>query len=209
MSLFIAEILILSDLFPERQVCRARDKLPEFHFSAYARISLQLKGIVHILPAANMARHASFHAYLFLCLLLPFSLALKFDLAAHTGHSNKYERCIRNFVAKDTLVLVTAIVDGRKGDGQQVNMHVRLSRHMDNLEESFADAVGAGRSKMQWAMNTDGRRTSLERQGWRSHLMPTRLLTFVSRTSWFRLVSCRCFFPPGTPGPPPPSQSIH
>lgn len=59
-----------------------------------------------------------------LLLLLPFSTALKFDLSAHTGHNNKYERCIRNFVAKDTLVLVTAIVGGSKGDGQQVNMHV-------------------------------------------------------------------------------------
>ena len=56
-------------------------------------------------------------------ILLPFSWALKFDVAAHTGR----ERCIRNFVAKDTLVLVTAIVDGQKGDGQQVNMHVGLS----------------------------------------------------------------------------------
>ena len=62
---------------------------------------------------------------LFLCFtLLPISLALKFDLAAHTGHSARYERCIRNFVAKETLVLVTAIVSGSKGDGQMVNMHV-------------------------------------------------------------------------------------
>lgn len=58
--------------------------------------------------------------------ILPFSSALKFDLQAHTGHNNKYERCIRNFVAKDTLVLVTAIVSGQKGDGQMVNMHVRV-----------------------------------------------------------------------------------
>ena len=64
-------------------------------------------------------------AFLFL-VVLPFSLALKFDLAAHTGHNSKYERCIRNFVGKDTLVLVTAIVDGQKGDGQMVNMHVSL-----------------------------------------------------------------------------------
>ena len=55
----------------------------------------------------------------------PLSWALKFDLAAHMGHEHKYERCIRNFVAKDTLVLVTAIVDGTKGDGQVVNMNVR------------------------------------------------------------------------------------
>ena len=59
-----------------------------------------------------------------LLLLLPVTSALKFDLQAHTGHSSKYERCIRNFVAKDTLVLVTAIVGGSKGDGQMVNMHV-------------------------------------------------------------------------------------
>lgn len=62
---------------------------------------------------------------LFLCLFIfPFSLALKFDLQAHTGHTTRYERCIRNFVAKDTLVVVTAIVGGSKGDGQLVNMHV-------------------------------------------------------------------------------------
>ena len=60
-------------------------------------------------------------------IVLPFSVALKFDLAAHTGHNSKYERCIRNFVGKDTLVLVTAIVDGQKGDGQMVNMHVSPS----------------------------------------------------------------------------------
>ena len=62
-----------------------------------------------------------------LLFLLPLTSALKFDLQAHTGHSSKYERCIRNFVAKDTLVLVTAIVGGNKGDGQMVNMHV--SKH--------------------------------------------------------------------------------
>ena len=56
--------------------------------------------------------------------LFPFSWALKFDLQAHPGHSPKHERCIRNFVAKDTLVVVTATVSGQKGDGQTVNMHV-------------------------------------------------------------------------------------
>ena len=73
-----------------------------------------------------MANLLRFSTILFSLLVLPLSLALKFDLAAHTGHNSKYERCIRNFVAKDTLVLVTAIVDGVKGDGQMVNMHVRL-----------------------------------------------------------------------------------
>ena len=71
-----------------------------------------------------MIRH-DFFSLLILSTLLPFSWALKFDLAAHTGHSAKYDRCIRNFVSKDTLVLVTAIVDGTKGDGQVVNMHIK------------------------------------------------------------------------------------
>lgn len=63
-------------------------------------------------------------AVLYCLAILPFSWALKFDLQAHTGHGSKYERCIRNFVAKDTLVVVTATVSGQKGDGQMVNMHV-------------------------------------------------------------------------------------
>ncbi|KAI9881594.1 MAG: vesicle coat component [Pleopsidium flavum] len=62
---------------------------------------------------------------LYLSVLLPVSWALKFDLNAHAGHSAKYERCIRNFVAKDTLVVVTATVAGQKGDGQIVNMHIK------------------------------------------------------------------------------------
>lgn len=71
-----------------------------------------------------------------LCLtLLPISLALKFDLQAHTGHSARYERCIRNFVAKETLVLVTATVSGSKGDGQMVNMHVS-SRNEKSQKET-------------------------------------------------------------------------
>ncbi|KAL9037457.1 MAG: hypothetical protein Q9214_005697, partial [Letrouitia sp. 1 TL-2023] len=40
-------------------------------------------------------------------------------------HSSKYERCIRNFVARDTLVIATAIVNGQKGDGQMLNMHIK------------------------------------------------------------------------------------
>ncbi|KAL6252387.1 vesicle coat component [Rhinocladiella similis] len=57
--------------------------------------------------------------------LLPFSYALRFELPAHSGHSAKNERCIRNFVTKDTLVVVTAIVSGSRGDGQMVNMHIK------------------------------------------------------------------------------------
>ncbi|KAI4170316.1 MAG: hypothetical protein LQ343_005069 [Gyalolechia ehrenbergii] len=71
-----------------------------------------------------MARLSSLLTVFLSLSLLPLSSALKFDLQAHTGHSARYERCIRNFVAKDTLVLVTAIVSGQKGDGQMVNMQV-------------------------------------------------------------------------------------
>jgi hypothetical protein len=46
--------------------------------------------------------------------------ALKFELAADSR-----QRCIRNFVARDTLVVVTATVGGHKGDGQMVNMSIR------------------------------------------------------------------------------------
>lgn len=60
----------------------------------------------------------------FFLLIVQLACALKFDLPA--GHGNN-ERCVRNFVSKDQLVVVTAIVGGQKGDGQQVNMHVRVT----------------------------------------------------------------------------------
>ncbi len=70
-----------------------------------------------------MARYLEF---LLLSLLLPLTtFALRFDLVAQSGHSTKNERCIRNFVNRDTLVVVTATVSGNRGDGQMVNMHVR------------------------------------------------------------------------------------
>lgn len=53
-----------------------------------------------------------------------FASALKFDLAARGQHENKPWRCIRNFVGRDTLVVVTATVSGYRGDGMVVNMHV-------------------------------------------------------------------------------------
>lgn len=59
--------------------------------------------------------------------LLPLVSALKFEIQAHPGHeSASKERCIRNFVAKDQLVVVTATVSGNRGDGQTLNMHVRI-----------------------------------------------------------------------------------
>jgi p24 family protein delta-1 len=68
--------------------------------------------------------------------------ALKFDLEAKHG---KNERCIRNFVAKDTLVVVTATVDGRKGDGMVVNINVRLFP----LRDTTPSVVAAVSSK-EW-----------------------------------------------------------
>jgi hypothetical protein len=65
-------------------------------------------------------------SYLLFLLSVPIVSALKFDVVSHPGHESKSkERCIRNFVAKDQLVVVTAIIDGAKGDGQVVNMDVR------------------------------------------------------------------------------------
>lgn len=40
---------------------------------------------------------------------------------------NSRVRCIRNFVAKDTLVVVTSTLDGERGDGMKVDMHVSLA----------------------------------------------------------------------------------
>ena len=61
-----------------------------------------------------------------LLLLAVGAQALKFDIQAGSGHDKHSRRCVRNFVSKDMLVVVTAIVDGFKGDGMQLNMHVRL-----------------------------------------------------------------------------------
>jgi hypothetical protein len=64
--------------------------------------------------------------HLILLVVAPLAAALKFDLHAVTPHdAAKYERCIRNFVAKDQLVVVTVNMNGYRGDGQRVDMHVR------------------------------------------------------------------------------------
>lgn len=69
-------------------------------------------------------------------LVAQLATALKFDLAATSG---KNERCIRNFVSKDQLVVVTAIVSGSKGDGQRVNMHVRILIQITGPQEGVAN----------------------------------------------------------------------
>jgi p24 family protein delta-1 len=75
-----------------------------------------------------------------LLLLAACSQALKFDLEALPSHSKHSQRCIRNFVAKDTLVVVTATIDGYRDDGMQVNMHVRAkSREGSSVDDRRAD----------------------------------------------------------------------
>ena len=66
------------------------------------------------------------------------SHALKFDLAAFQPGAGK-PRCIRNYVSKDTLVVVTATISGSKGDGQIVNIQVRAG--WDWGSELHADAA--------------------------------------------------------------------
>ncbi|KAG5919724.1 vesicle coat component [Claviceps pazoutovae] len=77
-----------------------------------------------------------------LLLLLGAAHALKFELPAFGK-----ERCIRNFVSRQTLVVVTAKVDGYKGDGMVVDMHVR-----DALGNEYGhprDIVGESRVTFQ------------------------------------------------------------
>ena len=59
----------------------------------------------------------------FLLASVSFCHALKFQLVAQ-DQRHVIPRCIRNFVGADTLVVVTAIVSGSKGDGQKVNIDV-------------------------------------------------------------------------------------
>ena len=62
---------------------------------------------------------------LLLSFLLPLISALKFDIEAHPGHESlSKERCIRNFVNNNELVVVTATSSGNRGDGMVLNMHV-------------------------------------------------------------------------------------
>ncbi|KAI0134167.1 emp24/gp25L/p24 family/GOLD-domain-containing protein [Xylariales sp. AK1849] len=66
--------------------------------------------------------------------------ALKFDLQASRSST---ERCIRNFVAKDTLVVVTSTIGGSKGDGMIVN--IKIKDAVGNEYGSAKDAVGEKR----------------------------------------------------------------
>ncbi|KAK1246625.1 hypothetical protein MKX08_000427 [Trichoderma sp. CBMAI-0020] len=87
-----------------------------------------------------------------LLLLVSAANALKFDLLAHPGgESLKKERCIRNFVGSDTLVVVTSTVDGYKGDGMVVNIHVR-----DAIGNEYGRAKDvAGESRIVFTSHAD------------------------------------------------------
>jgi p24 family protein delta-1 len=61
---------------------------------------------------------------------------LKFEVLAH--HQNRIApRCIRHFVSADTLVVVTAIVSGQKGDGQRVNIDVLPLGHQMTVDPRY------------------------------------------------------------------------
>jgi len=86
---------------------------------------------------------------------MPLVQALKFDVQAHPGHeSGSKERCIRNFAAADTLVVVTATVSGYKGDGQLLNMHVRSPEPLVIANAVTSLTSNTVRSKTPWATTT-------------------------------------------------------
>jgi hypothetical protein len=163
------------------------------------------------MPPATSRFSSIVELILILLIVLPFSQALKFDLVAHSGHSSKNERCIRNFVKKDTLVVVTAIISGSRGDGQIVNMHVsggyvaiphlllpknRMKQVLTGLAMQIKDAVGneygrpkdvAGEKRMAFTSLAD---TAFDvcfentLSGRRMHpLSPVYLLVILNRTN--------------------------
>ncbi|KAL5335851.1 WD40-repeat-containing domain protein [Aspergillus crustosus] len=83
----------------------------------------------------------------FFLLFVQLSSALKFDIFAGKG-----ERCIRNFVLQDQLVVVTAIVSGERGDGQMVNMHIKDALGNDHGRPK--DVVGETRQAFTSAGDT-------------------------------------------------------
>lgn len=103
-------------------------------------------------------------------LFVSLAQALKFDLQAHAGHEQKPWRCIQNFVGKDTLVVVTAIISGQRGDGMTVNMHVGCQSHtrahipvQEELRDLMMVLTGRflRRSRTQSVTTTESQRTSL------------------------------------------------
>lgn len=90
------------------------------------------------------------HFLLLLSILACLSAALKFEIQAQP--SGVRPRCIRNFVSKDTLVVVTATVSGTKGDGQRVNILIR-----DGLGNDYGRPKNVvGESRTAFTSHADG-----------------------------------------------------
>src|SRR5271169_3383668 len=115
-------------------------------------------------------------------LLLPLALtqALKFELFSQP-QAHVTPRCIRNFVAADTLVVVTAAVSGSKGDGQWVNIEVPPP--LTSPLSVFEKWILTFRFGILRGMIMVVQRTWRVRREWRLLLMAIRLSMFVSRTS--------------------------
>jgi hypothetical protein len=110
------------------------------------------------------------------------SQALKFDIQAGSGHDKISRRCIRNFVSKDMLVVVTAIVDGYKGDGMQLNMHVSAGLMRLSLTVSEARLTWS-RFRTRQATSTASPRTLPASSAPSSPRTPTPPSTCALRTS--------------------------
>jgi len=141
---------------------------------------------VVIPPTTTMDRLLRMLNYV-LVLLVPLTFALKFDLHAVNSHeSARHERCIRNFVAKDQLVVVTAILDGYRGDGQTVNMHVcgigSWGSWAPAKDHYATELMCVRRFAMPWATTTTSPRMSMARTDMPLPPTPILHLTYVSRT---------------------------
>jgi hypothetical protein len=121
--------------------------------------------------------HGSMHFRLLTLFLLPLlTQALKFELYAQPlGHVT--QRCIRNFVSADTLVVVTATLSGSKGDGQRVNIDV---------SPTVIPMVNA-RFEIQRATSMVVQGMSLVKREWRLHPTVVLRLMSVSKISFVKV----------------------
>jgi hypothetical protein len=117
-------------------------------------------------------RFLAFVTHLFLPIAL--TQALKFELYAQP-QAELTPRCIRNFVGADTLVVVTAIVSGNKGDGQRVNIDV--------CPMGYSESILTDRFVILRAMITVVQGMLPGKPEWRLLRMVKRKSMSVSRTS--------------------------
>ncbi|CCX11691.1 emp24/gp25L/p24 family/GOLD-domain-containing protein [Pyronema domesticum] len=87
----------------------------------------------------------------FVLLFITLAQALKFDIPALPKGTNK-PRCIRNYVSKDTLVVVTVTASGNKGDGQTLNIHIK-----DTVGNEYGKSkdVAGGETRMAFTSHAD------------------------------------------------------